>query len=307
MHEFCMINNQPYIRLHTPEQFRYSVNLSYMERSALECMFIVENGTIYKAVPYLNEPVLIEISSEDDRFLRIGFPGRTVMPQQEMCDFVIHYVREWFDLYTDLLPFYKLAERDEWLQSVVQPLYGLRIMGIPDLFEALCWGIMGQQINLTFAYTLKRRFVENFGTYAEWMDHQLWIFPSPDIIAMLSVETLMALQLTRKKSEYLIEVAARMTDGRLSKKSLLQACDYHQAEKEMVKIRGIGPWTANYVLMRCLRDPSAFPVGDVGLQNAVQHLLNMERKPSITELHELSKPWKEWAAYVTFYLWRVLY
>jgi DNA-3-methyladenine glycosylase II len=307
MAEYFSTEFNPYIRLLTPKEFRFSVNLAYLERSSLECMFIVENGCIYKAISIEQEQVPIQISAEEDRFLLIRFPGRDALPQQKNCEAVIHEVREWFDLDTDLAPFYQIAKQHEFLQSVVQPFYGLRILGIPNLFEALCWGIMGQQINLTFAYTLKRRFVEEFGTFISLDDRKLWIFPSPDIIAKLSVETLMALQLTRKKSEYLIEVAARMTDGRLSKEGLLQAEDYRLAEKELVKIRGIGPWTANYVLMRCLRDPSAFPVADVGLQNAVQRLLELDRKPTIAELYDLSGDWKEWAAYVTFYLWRVLY
>ena len=50
----------------------------------------------------------------------------------------------------------------------IEQYYGLRTLGIPDLFEALSWGIIGQQINLTYAYTLKRRLVEQFGSYVEW-------------------------------------------------------------------------------------------------------------------------------------------
>ena len=67
---------------------------------------------------------------------------------------VAGYVRDWFDLNTNLVPFYNMAEADPLLSQAVQSFYGLRNMGIPDLFEALCWGILGQ-INLAYAYTLK--------------------------------------------------------------------------------------------------------------------------------------------------------
>lgn len=61
-------------------------------------------------------------------------------------------------------------------------------MGIPDLFEAIAWGILGQQINLTYAYTLKRRLVEKFGTSVEYEGKRFWLFPTPDVIANLTVE-----------------------------------------------------------------------------------------------------------------------
>lgn len=79
------------------------------------------------------------------------------------------------------------------------------------------------------------------------------------------------------------------------------------AEKNLTKIRGIGPWTANYVLMRCLRFPTAFPIDDVGLMNSIKLLRNMNRKPTKDEILEISLPWKKWESYATFYLWRVLY
>lgn len=79
---------------------------------------------------------------------------------------VVRYVRLVRLGYTDLLPFYDLAKTDLLLQSAVKEFNGLRNVGIPNLFEAICWGIIGQQINLTYAYTLKRRFVENFGMWS---------------------------------------------------------------------------------------------------------------------------------------------
>ena len=88
---------------------------------------------------------------------------------------------------------------------------------------------------------------------------------------------------------------------------LLETNDVKEAEKILTKIRGIGPWTANYVLMRCLRFTSAFPIDDVGLHNAVKHVIGSEQKPTKEELLNLSAPWKGWEAYATFYLWRFLY
>ena len=80
-----------------------------------------------------------------------------------------------------------------------------------------------------------------------------------------------------------------------------------EAEKELTKLRGIGPWTANYVSMRCFRFPEAFPMADIGLLNAVKSLKQMDRKPTNDELKALFQPFTQWEAYLTFYLWRILY
>ena len=184
-------------------------------------------------------------------------------------------------------------KRIHLLQQAVSEFYGLRNIGIPDLFEALCWGILGQQINLTYAYTLKRRFVETFGSSIEWEGQSYWIFPEPEDIAKLTVEDLSSLKMTVKKCEYLIGVAQLIADGSLSKAQVMGTGDFKQAEKMLVKIRGVGPWTANYVLMRCLRFPNAFPIADVGLHNAIKHLTGAEEKPTKEEILKLAAPWAE--------------
>lgn len=69
-----------------------------------------------------------------------------------------------------------------------------------------------------------------------------------------------------------LQRAQIIVEGKLNKELLLESGDVRETEKKLVAIRGIGPWTANYVLMRCLRFPSAFPLADVGLQNAIKHL-----------------------------------
>lgn len=120
---------------------------------------------------------------------------------------VHHYVREWFDLDNDLRPFYEMAKKDNLLHNAVDEFYGLRNIGIPGLFEAIVWGILGQQINLAYAYTLKRRLVETFGSSIEWEGHRYWIFPKAYDIANLTVEDLAPLKMTVKKCEYLIGVA----------------------------------------------------------------------------------------------------
>ncbi|MDP4098759.1 DNA-3-methyladenine glycosylase [Paenibacillus sp. P96] len=295
------------VTLTVPVEFSFQENLKYLARSTNECMLQIRNGKVYKAIPAGQDIVMVEVGPDESNQLHVRFLGKTESLDKPSRTEIAHHIHDWFDLGRDLAPFYEMAKSDALLSKAAESFYGLRIIGIPDLFEAVCWGIIGQQINLAFAYTLKRRFVEAYGSSVSCEGEPYWIFPAPHRIAALTVDELKALSFSAKKSEYLIEVARRIADDQLNKELLLETGDIKQAEQMLTSIRGIGPWTANYVLMRCLRFPSAFPIDDVGLHNAIKALLGSERKPTKRELQHLSAHWAPWEAYATFYLWRVLY
>jgi DNA-3-methyladenine glycosylase II len=295
------------LKLSVPKEFSFKENLNYLSRSSNECLFNIKEDKICKALRISNTIVLIEVSEKVKGWLNIRFLNTPTKPNRLVRDAVYTYVIDWFDLERDLQPFYELAKNDQLLQEAVRSFYGLRNMGIPDLFEALAWGILGQQINLAYAYTLKRRLVERFGSYIEYEGVKYWVFPTAADIASLTVADLNSLRMTVKKCEYLIGVAKQIVDGKLSKHLLLDTNDLKKSEKLLTSIHGIGPWTSNYVLMRCLRYPTAFPIDDVGLHNAIKFLLKMEKKPTKQEILKRSSNWKGWESYATFYIWRFLY
>lgn len=295
--------------LQTSKPFSFEQNLAYLKRSANECMFQIDNDYVYKAISSGQHAALLKVGAAADDHLSMEVLGEYVdgPGRESLLAAAEAYTREWFDLDRDLTPFYALAESDPLLKEPMQQFYGLRLMGIPDLFEALSWGIIGQQINLAFAYTLKRRFVEQFGQAVERYGKRHWLFPKPELIATLRVEDLEPLRMTVKKCEYLIGAAGAIVSGELSKERLIKAGGLKEAEKLLTNIRGVGPWTAHYAIMRCLRRPDAFPIDDVGLHNAIKLQLGMDRKPEKAELLQLSAGWTGWEAYATFYLWRLLY
>ncbi|WP_423802646.1 DNA-3-methyladenine glycosylase family protein [Neobacillus sp. SAB-20_R2A] len=290
-----------------PEDFNLKANLGYLERNKNECMFEVDNGIITRAVAIGEKQALVQIHVNERNQMIIQFLKDTRPGNQEEYAAIVSYIRVWFDLDRDLKSFYEMAKSDPLLKNPVQEFYGLRVIGVPDLFEALCWGVLGQQINLAFAYTLKRQFVEKFGDSIEWNSKNYWLFPSYEQIAQLTPADLADIKMTLKKSEYIIGISRLMANGELSKEKLLKMENLKEVEKRLIKIRGIGPWTANYVMMRCLRFTSAFPLDDVGLHNAIKHLTGSDKKPAKEELLKLSQSWANWQAYATFYLWRVLY
>jgi DNA-3-methyladenine glycosylase II len=286
-----------------PKEFSFQEVLLYLSRSSIEILHYLEGEKVYKLLHVEEQMILLEISQKDDDTLQIRFVDKK--PSSEHAKiYVVQYIREWLDLDTELHQFYDLVKNDKILDTLITRYHGLRIVGIPDLFEALCWAVIGQQINLTFAYTLKRRFVENFGRSYEWNNRSHWIFPEPSQLNDQSIQQLRQLQFTQRKAEYIVGIAKEIVNGNLLKKTMIT--DLQKAEQQLLAIRGVGPWTAHYAMMRCFRNPSAFPIGDVGLHNALKHLLLRDEKPKLDEIKKIFMPWKNWEAYAVFYLWRSL-
>lgn len=292
-------------RLKVPREFDFQQNLNYLLRESNEVMYQIVDEQIIRVINIDKLAVLVRISYKA-RYLIISVLNEVVL-KEEQTDKLLAYVTDFFDLTRDLAPFYQLAKDDPILKEVEQPFYGLRLMGVPDFFEAISWGILGQQITLGFAYTLKRRLVERFGEKLVYQGQDYWSFPTAEIIAAADVDDLLALKLSRRKCEYLQEVARLILNGQISKEFYLELADANAVEKSLTSIRGIGPWTANYVMMRCFRLGDAFPMADVGLLNALKVVLELSEKPQQSSLLPLKERWGQWCGYSTFYLWRLLY
>jgi DNA-3-methyladenine glycosylase II len=288
----------------TSHTFSFPACLWYLNQwGKHECMHEVEGKTFKKAVRLESGLVYFEISAPSPAQLKVDFI--TMGNAAKVKDPLKAYIIAFFDLDTDLAPFYQLAEQHGFLQPLIQKLFGLRIVGIPDLFEALCWAITGQQINLAFAYTLKRRLVAAFGNRVEHEEHTYFVFPKAAAIAQLSVSELTDLKFSAQKATYIIGVAKAIANGELTK-AALQALPFAQAKARLLQLKGIGNWTANYVLMKSLQMQDAFPIEDVGLHNALKKLMQLPHKPDLATIEQWAKPWTGWRAYVTFYLWQTL-
>jgi len=232
-----------------------------------------------------DKDVLFELSpSEDHLEIRVLNGTVTALQKNEL----IAYVREWFDLETDLKPFYEMASKDRLLKELIKKYRGYRIVGQPDLFESLVWAVLGQQINVQFAYTLKQRFVEKFGSKLVFNNDEYFLFPAPATVALLTDEHLLPLQFSRQKSKYTVLIAEAFASKQISKEKL-RGLTLMQAKELLMQIKGVGNWTANYALMKTFRYPDAFPLEDAGIHNAIRNLKKLDRKPTLEEVKKVFK------------------
>ncbi len=283
-----------------PVLFSYEECLWFLDRNLDECLYRVENGEVVRALCIGGETVLFRISDGGDVLrLAISDGGDKHMPAVEA------FVRAWIDFDTPLERFYEQLREVPALSYMPEQYGGLRLIGIPDLFECLCWCVIGQQINLSFAYTLKRRFVENFGGVVEKGGHVLRTFPTCSTVAELHVEQLRALQFSGGKARYLTQIARAFCNGDISRKHV-EPLPRDERLRMLMRLPGVGPWTANYVLMKSFRDPDAVAVGDAGLLNALLRHGLITHKGESSRIDELFAQFAGYRAYLVLYLWRSL-
>ena len=292
-----------FISIPVNSSFSFSECLWFLDRNFDDCLHLITQNGIRKAVQTNGKPLLFELSQKENNLvIEILSENYTSDDKIILRDFV----SEWLDLDRDIKPFYQLLRTDDRLAYMEQEFEGLRLVGIPDLFEALCWSIIGQQINLTFAYKLKRRLVEKYGSHIEYNNQVYYLFPSPEFLAQADPSELGEMQFSSKKAEYIIDLAKLFTTNQLSKDILKSLPDIVSRHKALTSIRGIGVWTANYALMKSLKELTCIPHGDTGLMHALYMHEIIEHKKDTLPVENFFKKFAGWESYLVFYLWRSL-
>ena len=184
--------------------------------------------------------------------------------------------------------------------GLVRGREGLRVLLTLEPFEALVWAILGQQVNLAFAYALRRDLIRLAGTPAS---DGLIAHPDAARIAALKIADLLALRFSRRKAEYLLHAAAEVAAGRLQMENRTTATG---TARDLLALRGCGPWTAQYVLMRGFGFRDCVPVGDAGLTLALQRWFGLDGRPDGAETLRLMAPFANHRSLATFHLWSSL-
>ncbi|WP_147533512.1 DNA-3-methyladenine glycosylase family protein [Bacillus marasmi] len=185
------------------------------------------------------------------------------------------------------------------LKELFNEHYGAPLVLEFDPYGCLLKCIIHQQLNMAFAHTLSTRFVHTFGKEVDGV----WFYPRPEIVAKIKIDQLRELQFSTRKAEYVIGVGKAIVEGQLDLEKLKHMTD-EEVLQNMIKLRGVGPWTVQNFLLFGLGRPNLFPIADIGIQNAIKKLFEMDRKPTIEEMEHYKKDWDPYLSYASLYLWR---
>jgi len=205
----------------------------------------------------------------------------------------------------DLAPFYDRFAVDARFAPLFAQLRGSKLLLDPDPFECLVKTIVTQQLNLAFAGTLIERLAILAGDALEHEGKTLFAFPDAEAVARLSYDALRPLAFSQRKAEYVIDSARAVVDGRLDWANVERMSD-EEAVAELTRLRGIGRWTVECLLIFAYGRPNLLPAADVGLRNAVRNVYGLDAQPSAADVDKLGAEWAPWRTYATYYLWESL-
>jgi len=270
--------------------------LRFLAGRAIPDVEMVEEESYRRSFAFHNAQGAVEVTqATGESFLRATIRTTDV----RVLPTVVARLRRLFDLDADITAIDSHLSQDPRLAKLVRIRPGARVPGAWDDFELAVRALLGQQISVPAARTLAGRIAAGFGlpyTAAIVNGHRLpnLVFPSPEAVAGAD---LAAIGLTTARSRALQALSAAMA----ADPYLLRTCEtLDETVAKLQALPGVGPWTAQYIAMRALREPDAFPASDLGLLRAME---NGAGRPTPKELLQAAEPWRPWRAYAAVRLW----
>lgn len=275
-----------------PRGYRPNEVLAYQSRDPESQSERSAGNRIWKALTVAEGPVVLELAlAKTSALVRIH--AETTISRASAAS-LHESALAILGLVHDIGPF-----EDEHA-AFVKPRRGLRVPLLPSTFDALCWGIIGQQINIRFASKLRREIVGLAGRpIGDMRAH-----PTPRALAGIDASDLTSRQFSRSKTRYLLDAAQAIVAGTLDIETL-RGGSALAAEKALTAQRGVGIWTARYVLMRS-GFADAAPVGDSGLATALQQLHQLPARPDAEHTARLMSHFAPNRSLASLHLWTLL-
>ncbi|WP_198120698.1 DNA-3-methyladenine glycosylase family protein [Massilia rhizosphaerae] len=251
-------------------------------------------GRIRKGVLLGGVPTVLDITLHDDRADCVVDSDGTAATEA-VRDALVNML----GLRIDPAPFEQAARDDPLFGPVVARQPGLRVIQSATVFEALTWAIIGQQINLPFAIALRRTFIAQAGRAHS---SGLWCYPEASDVARLDVEQLTGRKFSGAKAETLLRFARLVASGALSLDRETEAAG---VSERLLAVKGIGPWTVNYALLRGWGYADCSLHGDVAVRNAIGRLRGTER-PDMRAAEAFLAAYRPHRTMAAAYLWASL-
>jgi len=299
-----------------PERFNVEWMLNHIRTSSYGVPYrFVGQRVLRRPLWLAGAPVLAEfdLSQAGTMGLRlVSLRGHAARPSEKkgaLLDELITQARFLWGLNDDAEGHHASMASDRDMAPLLERFGALRIVRAPDLYEALLVAVIGQQVSVQAAQSVRRRLMQNMGTRVTGDDapgqENHYLYPTARQLIKAGELALREQGLSRQKSIYLLEIANRAAASELDREAFTTLSD-EDALRRLCEIKGVGRWTAEIALMRGLGRNDVFAAGDLGLQVAVQELRGMPERPSEKALRKIAERWKGWRSYAAFYLWMTL-
>jgi len=224
--------------------------------------------------------------------------GELVLSDLRDLTTAVSRCRQLLDLDADPVAVWEALRGDALVGPVVERDPGRRVPGAADGFELAVRAVIGQQVSVPGARTVAGRLVQAAGDPLPGADGTIThLFPTPAALAELAGRQPGAFAMPAGRRRALVALAEAVEAGDLV---IDLGADPHEVRRSLVRLPGIGPWTAEYVAMRALRDPDAFMPTDLGIRRAAR-AIGLPDDPA--RLVALTESWRPWRSYAMVHLW----
>lgn len=282
-----------------PRDFRPADVLAFHRRDPQQLAERVEAGLLHKGIAWEGRPACLTIRFEAQRAeLVLAIDG---LPAPTLAVAVLERLaRRMFGLMQPVAEFERTHARHPQLGPLIARNRGLRVPLAPTPFEALSWAITGQQISLGAAVSLRRRLIAAAG-----LRHSggLACYPDARSLLRLGEEALRAAGFSRAKGQALRALADAVMQGRLPLERWVEDPPADEIRAELLRLRGIGPWTVDYALLRGFGWVDGSLHGDAAVRRGLQALLGTAERPSADQTRCWLAPFSPWRALVAAHLW----
>jgi len=201
----------------------------------------------------------------------------------------------------DVRPYYRAFRNDALLGELLRSFRGLRIAGCPSLWEATVTAVLSQQVNLVFAYDVRRELALAFGGRARFAGETYVAFPTVRRFSRLSESELRRFRLSGAKADTLLRLAEEFASGHLSEHEIRSLSD-EKAIARLTAIKGVGRWTAEIALLRGQGRPDIFPGGDLGVvKYLATQLLGHQSPVTETAMRNFAERWRPYRGLALMY------
>lgn len=261
------------------------------------------DGSSYRRVLIVHQhPVDVEVVQKGPAgapLLHITISGNKISSDTQKV--VASVLTRMLGTVEDLTEFYRFAERRPKLDALVRRFRGVKPPRFPTIFEAMVNAFACQQLSLTVGIYFLNRLAEAFGPPGPKQRIAVHGFPAPENLSALETDALRSLGFSRQKASAIIGLAAAVFRKQLNLDEL-ESLESEEAFARLRELRGVGRWSAEYVLLRGLGRLHVFPGDDVGARNNLQRWLALAQPLDYERVRQIVAPWKPFGGLIYFHL-----
>ncbi|MEQ5633402.1 DNA-3-methyladenine glycosylase [Providencia manganoxydans] len=282
-----------------PVNFRADDFFAFHLRDRQNIAEIVENNVLRKGILWDNSPAQLIITI-DQQMATIKLEvddSSNIANDQKMIEIGKHML----GLQQAIEQFETQYLSHPIIGQLIQHQQGLRIYQSASAFEALVWAIIGQQISVTAAIAIRRRFIQATGSMHS---SGIWCFPNEQQVAATDDDTLRQTGFSAGKIVAIRTLCAAIIDKQIDLSVQLNQNNHQELANQLLNLKGIGPWTVSYALLRGFNYLDGSLHGDVAVRRNLQSLLKMATQPTAKETEKWLTEFSPWRALVAAHLWR---